>query len=328
MSNIFNRWIQKKPEETFLESSAVMDLTELWLRGYSANTQRSYRSLLREWALFVGDLGAATRKHAMRWVIEQREKQGQKGRRAGVSDKITIATIHRKVVILRSFYKFLEGEGVGNGAKIFEFPIQQPESKPTKRPTEPIPMDKVNRLLTIPSEFTKEGQRDRAIIAIMLFTGCRRSEIRDMSVDNFQIRPDGLGEVVSIHTKGGDPLVRVLPKEATDTVALYRSVRLAEGASGTDPMFPTYRGENGTTSRLGSKWLYRRFKQWCKAAGIDAKHLSPHSARVTVVTKLLEEGFDYGAVATVTGHKSIELVRRYDARYRKLADSPALKLKY
>ena len=329
--NIFQFALRKKETPCLPESQELHEVTlsalELWLQGFSDGTAKQYRSIIDNWFEYVGSADRATRAQAIKYFAAQSNLDGQKGRQPGVSKKITKATLNRKRVIIKSFYKFLEHEGLAD-AKIFEFPLQVPETTPTKRPTEPLPMEKVEELLNLPSPYTAEGQRDRAILSMMLFTGCRRGEVRALCLGNYRIRPDGLGEVVSVKTKGGSPLTRVIPPQAAEALETYKIRREAEGATRDDLMFVTYYKDGKVKGALGEKWLYRNFKRWCEEVGIDSNNVSPHSCRVTLVTKLLQDGFDYGAVCAVTGHRSLEMAKRYDARFRKLEDSPALKIKY
>jgi integrase len=189
-------------------------------------------------------------------------------------------------------------------------------------------MDKIKELLNLHTDHGQRELRDKAILHQLLFTGCRRQEVIGLNLNHVRQRSDGLIEVLSVTTKGGEPLVRIVPTEPGEVLIKLREMRLSEGATMDGPMYVTYHGKNGTTGRISPKWLWRHFKTWCEQVGIDPEWASPHSTRVTVVTKLLQEGHDYGAVASVTGHKSIEIVRKYDARFRAATDSPALKIKY
>lgn len=306
------------------ESLTSMDLVGLYLSNFTKSTQRSYRAVLLEWVeYFDGKLTGITRNQAIRYFLDQQNKPGQKSRIEGASSKLTPETIQRKRLILKGFYRFLEGEGMGS-AKIFEFPLQQGQ-RATKRPTECLPLHKIEELLSLHRGHTKTSLRDKAILHHLFFTGCRRAEICSFLIGHFKLRSDGTGEVISVSTKGGLPFARLVPKECASVMHQMAAQRLAEGFSKGDPMYPTYWGENGAKKPVSPKWLYRHFKRWCAEVGIDSENVSPHTARVTLATKLLlDTDGDYNKVSAVTGHKSFDILRRYDHRFKRLEDNPGV----
>ncbi len=56
--------------------------------------------------------------------------------------------------------------------------------------------------------------------------------------------------------------------------------------------------------------------------------MSPHSARATAITKLLDSGFSHRDVQEFSRHASVQMVEIYDKRRLQVDESPAKKLEF
>jgi integrase len=135
------------------------------------------------------------------------------------------------------------------------------------------------------------GSRPRLALALLLYTGQRRSDVVRMGRQHVK---DGVIEVRQVKTKARlfIPLHPELAAAvATETDRLTFLVTEA-GAAFTP---------NG---------FYMRFRGWVTAAGLPAGR-SPHGLRKAAARRLAEGGCTAHQIASITGHKSLSEVQRY-----------------
>ena len=77
---------------------------------------------------------------------------------------------------------------------------------------------------------------------------------------------------------------------------------------------------------LNPKTINEILTSYSKKLGIG--RVTPHSARATFITRLLEQGIDLYDVSQEVQHSSVTTTQIYDKRRRNIEDSPVTKLKY
>lgn len=212
------------------------------------------------------------------------------------------ASIARNVVALRTFFKFLQLEGI-----VAENPA---ELIATQKMWQRIPgvltHRQVEAFLSAPRKTDSFWQRDVAMLEVLYATGCRASEVcslrmRDLTLDQRQLRCEG---------KGGKQRIVPIGDRAIETIERYcRDVRdeLAVKSSHQPP-------EHLFLSRSGRPLdriqLWRLVKRYAARAGIEAD-ISPHSLRHSFATHLLAGGADLRLVQEMLGHASIQTTQIY-----------------
>lgn len=135
------------------------------------------------------------------------------------------------------------------------------------------------------------GTKPRLALALLLYTGQRRSDVVRMGRQHVK---DGAIEVRQVKT-GVRLLIPLHPRLA----ALL--------ATETDRL--TY-----LTTEAGAAFspngFYMRFRGWCKAAKLPAGR-SPHGLRKAAARRLAEAGCTAHEIAAVTGHRTLAEVQRY-----------------
>ena len=157
--------------------------------------------------------------------------------------------------------------------------------------------------------------RDRAIIAVLIYTAVRVSAVTKLRLKDF--RRDGTQFTLRFSEKGGKS--REIP--VRHDLEQFLNEYLA--AIGNDPEQkdgPFFRSVLGRTKTLTEKGLSaedacRMVKRRLKDAGLPS-HLSPHSFRVTAITDLLNQGVPLEDVQTLAGHADPRTTRLYDRRQR------------
>jgi integrase/recombinase XerD len=212
------------------------------------------------------------------------------------------ASIRRKISSLRSYFGFLQAEGL-----IESDPSELLEGPKTGR-TLPTVLSgpEIEALLASPDGDDPLAVRDRAMLEFMYATGVRISElvnvgIRDLDLDDRLVRVFGKGSKERIVPFGG--VAREALAEYLRDVRPGLAEKAARAAGGS--LFLGRRGRPLT--RKGAWDIVRRHVQ---AAGIR-KRVTPHTLRHTFATHLLQGGADIAAVQEMLGHADISTTQIY-----------------
>jgi integrase len=346
--------------EVWLRISAFLSLK-------SPNTQRTYLSVLSEWCEFLGAKAGSSQaarkivtvgqKQALAYRKWLESRPGQKPRyktsakgsskerslvdtfksqknekRDGLQSSLGNATIAKKLVVLRRIYRLLISCNFYSTTNPFDqenLPVPSVKSG-RKRPTEMIPYDRVRELLNLPDERTEKGLRDKAVLSLLFGAGLRRSEVLNLRLGDIRKTQRGTVFLRLRSTKGKTDADQTIPPWAAQVVANLIEQRRKQGAAEMDFLVNSYRGPGGRTATaepLSDSGLYRMFCDYCQRAGITA-WASPHSARATAITRLLDDGLSHREVQEFSRHASVQMVEAYDKRRYGVEKNPAKDIKY
>lgn len=155
------------------------------------------------------------------------------------------------------------------------------------------------------------GSKPRLALALLLYTGQRRSDVVRTGRQHVRGRAIQVRQV-----KTGTTLLIPLHPDLTALIPPDRNrltfLMTDEGASAR-PYTP-----NG---------FYMRFATWCEAAGLPPG-LSPHGLRKAAARRMAEAGCTAHQIASVTGHKTLAEVQRYTtaADQVRLAEAAILRI--
>ena len=209
------------------------------------------------------------------------------------------ASIRRNISALRTYFKFLLGEG-----HVTHDPSERLES-PKRWRTLPdvLSVAEVEKLLASPTLDDPLVFRDRALLELAYGAGLRVSEwisigVRDVMFDEGLVRVFG---------KGSKERLVPIGRRAIGALASYvRELRpRLEHGEGRGALFLNVRGQPLT--RMGAWKILRKYVE---RAGIE-KHVSPHTLRHSFATHLLEGGADLRAVQEMLGHADISTTQIY-----------------
>ena len=216
-------------------------------------------------------------------------------------DELAPASIARCVVAVRTFFKFLQLEGI-----VTENPA---ELIATQKMWERVPgvlnRQQVEDFLAAPKKYDKYWQRDIAILEVLYATGCRASEVcslkvRDLSLDENHLKCEG---------KGGKQRMVPIGNRAVQAIEFYMGKLRGELAAKTPhPALELFLSRSGRP--LDRVQLWRLVKQYARRAGIRDS-ISPHSLRHSFATHLLAGGADLRQVQEMLGHASIQTTQIY-----------------
>ncbi|TWU59139.1 Tyrosine recombinase XerD [Rubripirellula tenax] len=211
------------------------------------------------------------------------------------------ASIARNLVAVRTFFKFLQLEGVvqDNPAELLA------TQKMWQRMPTVLSTRQVDTFLRSPKKTDKYWQRDVAMLEVLYATGCRASEVctlrvRDLSLADRYLKCEG---------KGGKQ--RMVPIGSTAIAAIQRYCAELRGELAAKMPHPP---EELFLSRSGRPLdriqLWRMVKLYARRVGIDSA-ISPHSLRHSFATHLLAGGADLRQVQEMLGHASIQTTQIY-----------------
>ena len=157
------------------------------------------------------------------------------------------------------------------------------------------------------------GLRDRAIIAVLIYTAARVGAVAKLTLKN--LKHDGTQYALRFSEKGGKsreiPVRHDLEQFLLDYIA---AAKITEG-----PLFRTAvrRKRQLTAKTMSGIDICRMVKRRLKAVGLPGQ-FSPHSFRVATVTDLLEQNVPLEDVQHLAGHADPRTTRLYDRRRKKV----------
>ena len=262
-------------------------------RGLSQNTRTAYATDLRAFQTFLkSDTDAAllsvTRDHLMRFLLTSRE-QGLKP-----------ASIARRLVTLKMFYRFLTQEGV----------MSQDLTESMESPAlwkilpDILSPEEVDRLLDAPDKKAPLGIRDRAIFAMMYHCGLRVSELvmltqHALHFDEHYIRVRGKGSKERLV-----PVTRLTVRQVDAYLAEVRPQLLA----GRDDLPELFLSINGCPLTRARIWQIIR--HYGSIAGVQ-KGVHPHTLRHSFASHLLSRGAPLRTIQEMLGHADISTTQIY-----------------
>jgi integrase/recombinase XerC len=290
----------KAKERLFVEPMSHTDLLQGFLQYLQVERQMSPHTL-RNYRLDLVQFLAFWDEHYPNLPLESaayRQLRPFLGRLMQGRRKSTVA---RKLSTLRTFFKYLQRQGVV-------------ESNPARLAPTPKPENLLPQFLTVDEAFHLLGQahggdnflmrRDRAILEIFYAGGLRLSELAGLKAVDVNLT-DG---VVKVWGKGskerlaflGQPARQALEGYLPFRTALLRRIQASEAA-----LFLNYRG-----GRLSSRGIARVVGAWARKTGLPGG-LTPHALRHSFATHMLEGGADLRTVQELLGHASISSTQKY-----------------
>ncbi len=309
--------VQKKVSSFF---GSVGGMFEAWVqRSKNPNTQRSYRRsvqnfieyMLIDWESSSHDLLNTTVADVREWRDEM-DNSNQ-----------APATINARVSALSGFFKFMQG--IALEARL---PIQVPnpahaqcidrESRDPVSPTVVMQQKNAHNLMSMPTSDSILDKRDRAIIAVYLYTGVRISTGCRLRIQDINVDPDD--STIAIQEKGRGRSRRTLGTHIHCIEAIQDYLLALGSTEG-----PLFRARlNARSKKLGTKVIstpsmYRLLMSYLVqlpyALNSEGQcRYTPHSLRATTATLLAEVGVPIDNIQELLGHKDIRVTRGYIKR--------------
>jgi integrase/recombinase XerD len=272
-------------------------------RGASVNTIDAYRRDLADYESFLNAKGAdplkADATH-VRGFLAARSAQ-----------KLSAASLARRLSAIRQFHKFLYAEGWRRDDPTLA--VQGP------RRSRPLPkllsMAEVERLLATAHEGLDVAERplrerlDAAriacIIELIYGSGLRVSEALSLKKSIATAN----SPLVAVRGKGNKERMAPLSGPARAAIGAFRALldQVSPGAAASPWLFPAASASGHITRQA----FARDLKRVGAAAGIASTRVSPHVLRHAFASHLLQNGADLRIVQDLLGHADIATTQIY-----------------
>jgi integrase len=178
-------------------------------------------------------------------------------------------------------------------------------------------------LLNAPDITTLRGLRDRAILAVLLGCGLRRSEVAALTFAHIQQR-DGRWCIVDLVGKHGRVRTAPMPTWVKFAIDAWTT---AAGIADGHVFRSVIRGDCVSGDRLGEKVVWQLIKPYAVAAGVPG--IAPHDLRRTCAKLCRAAGGELEQIQLLLGHASVQTTERYLGTKQDLVHAPndAIKLR-
>ena len=176
--------------------------------------------------------------------------------------------------------------------------------------------DQAERLINMPDRTTLKGLRDRAILAVMIGGGLRRSEVASLTFDHIQQR-EGRWVIADLIGKGNR--IRTVPIASWTKQAIDEWAQTAQISTG-HIFRPINKGDNLSGDHLTSQAVQDVVKDYANRTGLT---LSAHDTRRTFAQLSRQAGADLEQIQLSLGHASIQTTERYLGTKQNLSIAPA-----
>jgi site-specific recombinase XerD len=274
------------------EMEAKRLATFLDSHDFSANTRKAIASDLQKFARWFTESNREPfilTRVTTRDVIDFRGYLHREKKQA-------VASVNRALVLIRKFFDWAVQQGAvaSNPAKaVKELRRQQLAPKGLDRAV-------VRRLLR--EIELRQDIRGSAIFHLLLYTGCRVSDLVNLELTDLMIS-ERAGSVVFRHGKGNKQRTVPLPLAARKAMQVYLEARtpVAEGN--------VFIGERGPITDDGVRCLCRKY------SAVIGVRLHPHVFRHSFAKQFLaDNGNDLVSLAQILGHENLNTTSRYSQK--------------
>jgi integrase/recombinase XerD len=238
-------------------------------------------------------------------------------------------SIGRKITVLRSLFTYLQVHGEADSNPAHPHLVATPPV-PRDGKTVGLSPEECRCMLDAPDPATPVGVRDRALLAVLAYTGCRVGELCRLRVGDIKMTSGH--KIVEIRGKGGKERRVPVSREASKRLdAWLESSGLREQSE--VGLFPPARSARGRGSDgfhprpLSPRSVQLLVARYVRALGLDPA-VTVHSFRVTALTTARERGCDLVDIQTFAGHSDPKTTLSYIRNRDRLDKSPAYVLTY
>ena len=188
--------------------------------------------------------------------------------------------------------------------------VRGPKYSQKKGKTPVLDREEARALIAAIDTGSLTGLRDRALIAIMIYTFARVGAVLQMKVEDYFSQ--GRRGWVRLHEKGGkEHEAPCIPKLEAYLDEYLAAAGIAEDKEG--PLFRTTGRSTGTPHRLTQQDTYRLIERRAKQAGIKTR-IGNHSMRATGITDYLKSDGSLSEARKMANHADTRTTQLYDRR--------------
>lgn len=266
--------------ESDLQEKIVLYLEAKKLEGLSEKTIQNYFYLLRKLVIAFNKRVIDININDLRSFISS-EAEGLKQ-----------TSINTKVMIVQSFFKWLVEEEYIEKDPSIKLPIVKTE----KRLRHSLTLEEVERL-----RLACKSYRERALIEVLIATGCRVSEVSGMDIKDLDLYEN----TIKVIGKGNKERIVFFNEKTRVHINNYLNER-------NDDILALFIATKNPYNRLGPRTLQKEINQIARRAKFE-KSVFPHLFRHTFATHGLRNGASLVTIQNLLGHSNIATTEKYAA---------------
>jgi integrase/recombinase XerD len=212
-------------------------------------------------------------------------------------------TRNARLGAIHSFYRFAALEHPEHAhtiARVMAIPTKRYERNTVNY----LDRDEIAALLAAPDKRTWLGRRDHALLALMIQTGVRVSELTGLRVGDVHL---GTAAHIRVLGKGRKKRATTLTAE---TVKVLRAWIKERQDQPDEPLFPTRQGRPLSRYTIGV--VVSKHAAAANCPSLQTKRVTPHTLRHTNAMLLRATGVDIATIALWLGHESTQTTHIYE----------------
>jgi integrase/recombinase XerD len=174
--------------------------------------------------------------------------------------------------------------------------------------------DEIGALLAAPDKSTWLGRRDHTLLALMIQTGVRVSELTALLIRDVHL---GRGPHIQVLGKGRKRRATTLTAETVSVIRAWINERAGEPDG---PLFPTRQGGALSRYTVGAIVAKHAVTAAASCPSLATKRVTPHTLRHTNAMLLRAKGVDIATIALWLGHESTQTTHIYEHADPKLKE--------
>jgi len=309
-----------EPEQMLLYGGGSVNLQTLRMRRDELRgprlSERTLRCYASDWRLFVGWCLEAGRRPLpastetlnlyITWLLTDRRR------------RTTTAARHISSVVMQHRAADVATPDRREALEIVAHEKRRRREQP--RGKDAITPETLRALILACDPAKPRGVRDRALILLGFGSGLRRSEIAGLHLADISFRPEGIAVYIRYAKtdqggRGRTVGVWAGQHEATDPVRAVRHWLSIRG-EWEGPLFTQIRGGHDEQQKVShspilGEVIATAVKLAATRAGLNSSNFSGHSLRAGAVTAAAETGSSHEEIMKMTGHTSLQTMRRY-----------------
>jgi integrase len=177
------------------------------------------------------------------------------------------------------------------------------------KPTKPdnysmaLSVEERTKILATCPPVTPMGKRDLAILTVLFYQGLRRTEVENLTVNDYDKQHGMLFVREAKHHKS-----RAMPLHPLVISRIEAWLEIRAVIATCNSLFVNVQMKNKGKKLIGAS-VYMIMKRSCTLAGLP--HYHPHDARATYITMLHDNGVNIGDIKTLAGHSSAQTTLGY-----------------
>jgi len=289
----------------------------LWLSNFiSKDTQRTYKNAVFNFLAF-GNIESLEQLRAVKQsdILSWRDNL--------ISSNSSNRTVNNRMAALSSLFNHLCEKQIVHTNPVKGLKRPKVEQSMVKTPS--LTVEQVRAILASPNTKNVKGLRDRAILSVLFYTGCREGAIHKLKVGSFYERSGYF--VLDINEKGDKENIIAIHHELQATLREY----LSKAEHSNDKKAPMFISRSNKKYRnpiptVSIRYLFKSYLKKCKIPNYEK--YSVHSARATFITEALRNNCPVENVQKTVTHANVSTTLMYDTRKQEPKNSASFKVDY